>query len=124
MNTDYRARIDAIIARHPRLFPSGDRQRGIECPPGWMNIVERMCADIDAMTRDDVSAPTIACVKEKFGCLRVAGLMMREDVHAVADRAEVESARICQDCGAPGRLRYGSWLRTLCEQHAAERGQL
>ena len=34
---------------------------------------------------------------------------------ALVDAAEAESFTICETCGAPGKLRGGRWMRTLCE---------
>jgi hypothetical protein len=31
------------------------------------------------------------------------------------------SYTICEECGAPGKLRGGGWMRTLCDKHEEER---
>jgi hypothetical protein len=35
--------------------------------------------------------------------------------------AEEESARTCMVCGAPGTIRQGGWVLTLCDAHAKQR---
>jgi hypothetical protein len=35
--------------------------------------------------------------------------------------AESMSAILCEECGAPGERRHGGWIRTLCDEHEAER---
>ena len=42
-------------------------------------------------------------------------------VDDVVDATEHLSAHICEECGGPGRVRRGGWLRTLCERHAGGR---
>lgn len=65
--------------------------------------------------------------KEKFGRLRVffelkgAPGSVWPVPRAPVERAEETSGRICQRCGAPGRLRkVDGWLATLCDAHASE----
>lgn len=67
--------------------------------------------------------------KEKLGGLRVffqlrgAPPDMWPALRAPVDRAEEASSRTCERCGAPGRTRdVDGWLTTLCDRHAAERG--
>jgi hypothetical protein len=53
-------------------------------------------------------------VKEGFGGLRI---------HVNhANTAELESSRACEGCGQPGERRESSWIKTLCDEHASERG--
>jgi len=35
--------------------------------------------------------------------------------------AENMAAITCEECGKPGELRTGGWMRTLCDEHEAER---
>jgi hypothetical protein len=35
--------------------------------------------------------------------------------------AESWAAHTCEECGKPGKMRTGGWIRTLCEEHEAER---
>lgn len=103
---------------------------------GWHGILERLFAAKPEWTK-------VVQVKEKFGGLRFylddgtvrvdfIGLgsitVPAEQEHFDQDRAtqltafkklvheaEAESFSTCEDCGAPGKLRSGGWIRTLCE---------
>ena len=35
--------------------------------------------------------------------------------------AESWAANTCEECGHPGKMRNGGWIRTLCDEHEAER---
>tara|TARA_A100001391_G_scaffold51157_1_gene31212 strand:- start:15416 stop:16093 length:678 start_codon:yes stop_codon:yes gene_type:complete len=94
----------------------------LDCGGGWydlLNAVFRMAAQAGAKdwwTYD---------VKEKFGGLRIAysagpGLTPESlaRLDRIVDAAEHLSEHICEECGAPGQIRDGGWIRTLCDVHA------
>jgi hypothetical protein len=142
---EYKERVAALKSRYRYLF-AGDHL-GHDIAPGWVAIVEGLCAQIDdALAGTEKPAVRFVQIKEKFGGLRaylnVAPL--RVDVFgadgerlsghlghgAVPDifsrlapfvrDAEEKSLRTCDTCGAPGRLRTDrDWFRTLCEAHAS-----
>ena len=124
--------------RFPCICMSGDDE-GYDLPlakesvgHGWHGILERVWL---------AKPPTakVIQVKEKLGGLRVyiEGLF-RVDIQApdgvlsgefgdplsgdldafrgVIRAAEAESRITCEDCGSPGELRTGGWVRTLCER--------
>lgn len=84
--SEYFARRKALFARHPYMFagdlvgykkdPREDQLHyAIAIEPGWLDIIERLCADIDAavpadLKRDDGRGFHIQQIKEKFGTLR------------------------------------------------------
>lgn len=85
---------------------------------GWHAILERLFTGKPKLVR-------VEQVKEKFGGLRVyysiRGMpVTEEDGRAVevfelaVTRAEHESYRTCEECGAEGWCRPHGWLRTLC----------
>lgn len=86
---------------------------------GWQSLVSPL---IDLCEQHGVE---ILQIKEKFGGLRFyVGEMSDENVASLSTAinvAEDASFRICQDCGAPGVLRGGGWLRTLCHDCHAKR---
>ena len=85
---------------------------GVECGPGWGCLVWPL---LRRCRLEDVS---VLQVKEKFGGLRFyTGPASDELLDAIND-AESLSFEICEICGEPGRIRGGSWLRTLCDEHA------
>lgn len=65
--------------------------------------------------------PRVRQVKEKFGRLRVYLGRADDRISALVSFAEHHSSRVCEQCGAPGKLRSEGWLRTLCDRHEAER---
>ena len=64
-------------------------------------------------------------LKEKFGGLRFyCGPAPSDQLSdEIIGAAEWLSECLCEDCGAPGRLRKaGGWVRTVCDHHAEEGG--
>lgn len=61
-------------------------------------------------------------VKEKYGTLRFYVYGADDYVNGLIQMAEAMSAVTCETCGAPGKERVGSWIRTLCDEHAKEQG--
>lgn len=60
-------------------------------------------------------------VKEKFGTLRFYYSGGDDYIRGLEAMADSMSAVICEDCGKPGKIRSGGWVRTLCEDHAHEK---
>ena len=71
---------------------------------------------------EDMRYPVAVQVKEKFGTLRFYLDGYNDTISAYESFAEAMSARICEDCGSPGKTRTGGWYRTLCDKHAEEQG--
>jgi hypothetical protein len=71
---------------------------------------------------DIVQQVTVTQVKEKFGTLRFYYSGGDEYIEGLVSMAESMSAVTCEECGKPGRTNNNGWLRTLCEEHAKERG--
>jgi hypothetical protein len=59
-------------------------------------------------------------VKEKFGGLRFYYNGGDDHIHGLARMAESMSVVTCEECGAPGSIRGGGWIHTLCDTHEAE----
>ena len=106
-------------------------ERGIECGDGWFAIIDRLsraCEDEIAMLifHGVIKEcwPRVAQIKEKMGDLRfyingsVSSELRQKILQAEAD--EGESFCTCERCGAPGKLRKGSWRRTYCDNCDAE----
>ena len=107
---------ERLARRYPRVFGSTRPATGA----GWSWLWEAGAQTIkDAgLPRDFRTTDT----KEKFGSIRwyVEGATS-ETVDDIIDAIEQLSAHICEDCGAPGRLRKGGWIRCLCQRHAEGR---
>lgn len=72
-----------------------------------------------AMIEAEKTVPVAAQVKEKFGGLRFYVDGATEKHWNYIAFAENMSYRVCEDCGAPGKLYTDGWHKTLCDIHAA-----
>jgi len=126
---------EALCKKYPEIFRDrhGDMRTtamcwGFECGDGWYHIIDAACAQIENRAYNNrlngvKFAPVIATqVKEKYGTLRFYYTGGDEYLDGVVSMAETISAKTCEVCGAPGELREGGWLKTLCDEHAKERG--
>jgi hypothetical protein len=84
---------------------------------GWHPLVNRLIDDLFALGWDG----SLHQIKEKFGGLRFYTGAISDAMRKRIHEAESESIRTCEDCGAEGKLRYGSWIQTLCDEHALGR---
>lgn len=87
-----------------------------QAPPGWNKLVTKLIEDLWTAGWDG----GVLQVKEKFGGLRFYICAGNEQIWALIREAENESYKICEQCGEPGELYQGGWMRTLCEKHAKE----
>lgn len=60
-------------------------------------------------------------IKEKFGTLRFYYDGGDDYIRGLESMAASMTSRICEECGKPGKIREGGWLKTLCDEHAQER---
>ena len=128
---------EALCAKYPKIFKDrhGDMKTtamcwGFDCGDGWYNIINALCSNIqhhidwaqeqkEKYGRGDGCSQVVAVqVKEKFGTLRFYTTGGDEQIYGMIRMAESMSAVTCEECGAPGRLRPGGWIRTLCDTHA------
>ena len=124
---------EALCKKYPVIFRDrhGDMRTtamcwGFECGDGWYNIIDAACAQITNRAYNNrlngVKFPPVIAtqVKEKYGTLRFYYTGGDDYVDGVVSMAEAISASTCEVCGAPGKLREGGWLKTLCDEHAKE----
>ena len=124
---------EALCAKYPDIFcdRNGDLRTtamcwGFECGDGWYNIIDAICAMIQNREynnrRNGVKMPPVVAtqVKEKYGTLRFYYDGGDDYIDGVVAMAEYMSEVTCETCGAPGKLRDGGWMRTLCDEHAKE----
>lgn len=117
---------------------------GFECGDGWYQILDSLCGNIQShidwshknhewdlkwnkehpdeqrAVRDIVPQVVAVQVKEKFGGLRFYYEGGDEQVFGMVRMAESWAANSCETCGAPGTIRRGGWMRTLCDKHETE----
>ncbi len=117
----------ALCADFPLLYRDGDgdarRTCMVWCFPGdgWEPLIRRLSEKLEpliaALPEDERNECRAAQVKEKFGTLRFYMSLETDEMHSLILQAEEESARTCEDCGAPGKRTRGGWIRTLCPEH-------
>jgi hypothetical protein len=106
---------------YPKIFPQGSDD--VYCGDGWFNIVRMLCRDIQAYLdwKPQVKQVIVAQMKEKFGTLRFYYDGGDEYIRGLVSMAESLSEITCEECGKPGELRQGGWLKTLCDEHHEQR---
>ena len=136
---EYNRRLTDLLSR--QMFQH-KKSIGFDIPRGWLELVEHLVADLEALPDGD----RIRCIqaKEKFGSLRfylandhpridfITGTgVMRiirkhnkvESASAAAElisAAERLSATTCILCGSTGHIvEVDGWYSALCPEHAA-----
>ena len=81
--------------------------------PGWHVLIDRFFDAVPEGIR-------VVQVKEKVGRLRMyVATGAPETLERLSAALEAESAQLCEQCGAPGLLRDGLHVQTLCDEHSA-----
>ena len=128
---EYEAFIARLTERYPVMFarPYG----GVAVGPGWWPIIETLCHYIQHHVDwkneqfnkygrgQGCPEVTVSQIKEKFGGLRFYYDGGDEYVSGLVSMAEGWAGHTCEECGKPGKQRSGGWVRTLCDEHEAER---
>jgi hypothetical protein len=93
---------------------------GIECGPGWTDLLDATFAWLHGIAPDKDWAPTQ--IKEKFGTLRFYWFGDLPDFgDEIISAAEHVSAHICEMCGAEGHVRKDTgWWSVRCRDHGKE----
>jgi len=99
---------------------------GLGVGDGWKDIIYNLSENItEYCKKNDYNIPEIVQVKEKFGGLRFyLESYPDEKIRNMIRKAESESFQTCEECGKEGEKRSGSWIKTLCDEHARERGYI
>lgn len=128
---------DEFAARMEQEFPAmfAEPYGGFAVGAGWWPIIELLCYRIQNHTDSrnryvqkfpdlgyaPVEQVIVRQVKEKFGGLRFYYDGGDEYIAGLVSMAETWADRSCEECGAPGKRRDGGWVRTLCDEHEADR---
>ena len=84
-----------------------------EVSPGWNLLIKNLIQDLIILGWDK----EVIQVKEKFGGLRFYINEGTSEIHQRIAKAELESMKICEVTGKPGKLRNDiGWYRTLCDE--------
>ena len=127
----YEQFVNKLETAYPKMFsrPYG----GVAVGEGWWPIIESLCRQIQHhvdwrqeqkekyQRGDGCSQVVVAQIKEKFGGLRFYYDGGDDRIYGMVMMAESWAAHTCEECGIPGKPRSGGWIRTLCDQHEAER---
>ncbi|MCJ2074437.1 hypothetical protein MKK68_02010 [Methylobacterium sp. E-016] len=106
-----------LSIRYRRIFTKQTPATG----PGWLWLWE---GGAQAIVASGVPRSfKTEDMKEKFGEIRWYHQADEDCQYAedIIDAVEHLSAFVCEDCGRPGRIRKGGWLRCLCDLHAKGR---
>ena len=124
---DYDAFEKRLKEQYPKMFerPYG----GICVDQGWWPIIESLCDNIQGyidwqnknQDKTPVEQVVVTQIKEKFGGLRFYYDGGDDRVYGMVAMAESWADRHCEECGKPGKRRSGGWIKTLCDEHEAER---
>lgn len=136
---------DEFAKRMETNFPAmfSNPYGGFAIGQGWWPIIESLCGNIqshikwrnethDRLTKenpynhpipDKVPQVKVAQIKEKFGGLRFYYDGGDEHIRGMVSMAESWAAHTCEECGKPGTSRSEGWIKTLCDEHEAERQQ-
>lgn len=91
---------------------------GFECADGWYELIDELSRQIC-----ELSPMTMAFqVKEKYGTLRFYVDTAVGVVLDVIQDFEECSGKICEECGEPGKIRAGGWVKTLCDKCCETKG--
>jgi hypothetical protein len=95
------------------------------CGPGWEEVIRRLADKLGRLP----GPPKLVGGKEKFGSFQSRivphGAQRDEAIDELAREARKLSLTICEECGAPGRLRMGvNIAKTTCDRHAHLAGAL
>lgn len=116
---------EKLIEDFPVLFKGKTPRCGIWYGKGWDSLVRHLCDGICNVLADGEEIE-VTQIKEKFGTLRFYTYPINVSdanydlIGELTYLAAKESDSTCEKCGCPGETRDGSWIRTLCDDCAAE----
>ena len=116
-------KLEDLKIRYPELLP--DNACSSFMPAGWLPLFAQLCRDIDdtaarlGIKRSDKAYPRVVQFKEKFSEMRVyvdcSNKDLLEEIWRLTNEAAHQSRKICSECGAPGIMRDGPYIRNYCE---------
>ena len=112
-----------LINRHPGILGHMATERGIECGPGWRDLLDALCLSLEALAEPDGPQVAAVIIKEKFGTLRVQASNASPAQRGAIDLANRISTRICECCGRPSipnENMGNEWSASRCRDHAQE----
>jgi hypothetical protein len=106
----------------PRHEQYSIRRFGPSCDDGWFDIINRLCADLEALIlelpEDERQQYAILDIKEKFGFMSFYMRKATRPMHDLIRKACEETMVVCEKCGAPGTKENNfGWIKTYCRGH-------
>lgn len=109
------------------LYPSnvchqywGCQKWGLECDEGWFEIISEFAKDVEEHIKNWPEHRKQKCyavqIKEKFGTLNIYMRGADSRVQRIIHKYTKLSTKVCERCGAPGKLRERKWIKTLCNK--------
>jgi len=109
---DYVDDVNKDRERHRKFREIMDTS-GQEEVPSWFTAWEEL-EDIPA----DLDMPHAIQIKEKFGTLSFYTSSRDKTAQWIIGMGSRMSGVTCEECGCPGKRVGGSWIKTLCKEHA------
>lgn len=118
--------ITLLIKQFPQML---SQETEFRCDDGWYRLISHFCSDVLTLCdNSQVTPPTVAIFKEKFGCWRTRlehNDESRKLFSAIFDIMvdyETRSYRICEKCGNNNGLLHESneslLIKTMCTECA------
>jgi hypothetical protein len=117
---------DLLRQMCPKLYKEGIY---FECGPGWYNILRELSIKIEEKIKEhaekyqDVEGEEneycemyAVQVKEKYGTLSFYMSCATEGISNLIDEYEAISAKTCENCGGPAKIRGKSWIEVKCDK--------
>ena len=108
---------EKLWKKYPNLYSGKDKSIreslipfGFEHGDGWYDIIDELSAKLEKL------GCVADQVKEKFGGLRFYYHPWTDESRRAVEKAEKKSWETCEECGNPGEVRGGSWIKVLCDE--------
>jgi hypothetical protein len=121
----------ALCEKYPKIFRDRNAPMSETCMcwgfshgDGWYNIINGLCATIQSHVDWAEKRRAWEVEKGQAGEEGYPRTPHVEQVVATQVKEKFGGLRFYyngEECGKPGELRTGGWMRTLCDEHEAER---
>ena len=115
---------EKICKKYPKIFAQRNYPMtetamcwGFECGNGWYDLIDNLCADLQAHCDKNNVTIEVCQVKEKYGGLRFYVMGGDDHCDELINKAEQQSYNICEICGEKGELnKEDRWLMVRCDK--------
>ena len=126
---------EALVNDFPLTFARNANGRepwsmfGFECGDGWEPSIRKTAEKLEPLIKAvkekdpeayDAGYYRTAQLKEKYGTGRWYLSGGTDEMQNLVEAWETETENICEQCGAPGKLRGQMWYYTACFEHTRE----